>query len=161
MQGEDEAVLENARAGPLHRPSSKLPRLPLFRIRSSVMARALPYLLLVLFACGRAAAPPKVPPAPEAAAMEPAPAAEPESVVARRDAEALGCPPVFPASVRASWQDISGERYRIDASGRPEQAVAMLPPIAAEERNGGGGVRGKSVTGVTPYQARRTTTEGT
>ena len=101
------------------------------------MARALPYLLLVLLACGRTAAPPKVPPAPEAAAMEPAPAAEPESVVARTDAEALGCPPVFPASVRATWQDISGERYRIDASGRPEQAIALLPPIGADARDEG------------------------
>lgn len=56
-------------------------------------------------------------------------------VVMRSDSEALDCPVVFPESVRASWQDISGERYRIDASGRPVQAIALLPPIAPDARD--------------------------
>lgn len=70
--------------------------------------------------------------------MEPAEGQEePASAVARTDAEALGCPEFFPESVRATWQEISGERYRIDAAGRPEQAIAMLPPIAADARHEG------------------------
>ena len=45
----------------------------------------------------------------------------------------LGCPDVFAVSLRGRWHEVRGQRYFIDALGRPTGAVASIPPVFADD----------------------------